>query len=208
MTIRFVLLDADGVVQRFPPDFIAKLSELTPSPNKKAFLDEVFAAEHPYMEGRSGFPDALADVLRRWHVSHPVDQVLRLWTDIEVDVAVLGVVERLREQRIKVALATNQQETRARYMEDALPYKASFDHCFYSCFLGAAKPDRRFFQTALASLGAAADEVLFVDDSAANVKAAAALGIRSELFPHFAGATMLLEQLSRHGLWTSTPRSA
>jgi putative hydrolase of the HAD superfamily len=201
MAIRFVLLDADGVVQRFPGDFIAKLSALTPKPNKKAFLDEVFAAEHPYMEGGTGFPDALAEVLRRWHVSHPVDQVLQLWTDIEVDAGVVGVVKHLRKQGIRVALATNQQETRARYMEGALPYRASFDHCFYSCFLGAAKPDSRFFQSALASLGAGADEVLFVDDSAANVQSAAALGMRSELFPHFAGAAVLLKHLSKHGLW-------
>jgi putative hydrolase of the HAD superfamily len=194
------MLDADGVVQRFPVDFIEKLSLLTPEPDKKTFLDEVFAAEAPYMEGGEGFSDALATVLARWRVTTPVDQALALWTHIDVDEGVLEVVKRLQGRGIKVALATNQQTVRARYMDQVLPYRATFDRCFYSCYLSAAKPQKRFFEAALASLGAAPGEVLFIDDTAANVEAAKQVGIRSEIFPHSAGAEELLKRLSVYGV--------
>lgn len=205
MTVRFVLLDADGVVQRFAPNFIDRLSQLTPDPNKQGFLNEVFAAESLYMEGGDGFPDALSDVLRRWRVSAAVEEALALWNDIEVDAGVLGVVQQLRANGLTVALATNQQSVRARYMREALPYQASFDECFYSCFIGAAKPRLQFFQATLLALGADPEEVLFVDDLVANVEGAVKLGLRGEVFPHSAGATELLRRLSRHGVAVDSP---
>lgn len=59
------------------------------------------------------------------------------------------------------------------------------------------KPDPAIFRLALNRFGLTAAEALFVDDNAANVAAARALGIRSH---HFAGAAALRGELVDLGL--------
>ena len=63
-----------------------------------------------------------------------------------------------------------------------------------SCEVGSNKPDRRIYDACLARLGVAPGRALFVDDSSANVEAAAALGLRTL---HFAadGSTPELRRL-------------
>ncbi len=62
--------------------------------------------------------------------------------------------------------------------------EAAFDAVVFSCEAGVCKPDPRIFRLCLDRLGVAAPDALFVDDKAANVEAAAALGLR---VLHFTG---------------------
>jgi putative hydrolase of the HAD superfamily len=64
----------------------------------------------------------------------------------------------------------------------ALPVARYFDRLIFSCELKSSKPDTACFASALASLGAAAEDVIFVDDRAGDVAAAAAIGFRSVQF--------------------------
>ena len=72
----------------------------------------------------------------------------------------------------------------------------------YSCTLGAAKPDPRYFTAVLSLAGVSADEALFVDDNAENIAAARALGIRVLHHPADAGGQELrrgvVDALTRH----------
>jgi putative hydrolase of the HAD superfamily len=63
-----------------------------------------------------------------------------------------------------------------------LPVAAHFGHLIFSCELKLAKPDPRCYGRALARLGANPDEVIFIDDRAENVAAAAELGLSSVHF--------------------------
>jgi putative hydrolase of the HAD superfamily len=63
-----------------------------------------------------------------------------------------------------------------------LPVSAYFGHLLFSCQLKLAKPDPECYNRALARLGASAEDVIFIDDRAENVAAAAALGLRSVHF--------------------------
>ncbi len=49
--------------------------------------------------------------------------------------------------------------------------------CTFSCFLGVFKPDRRMYLDALEKSGVNANETVFIDDSARNLRGAAELGI-------------------------------
>ncbi|MEU5954268.1 HAD family phosphatase [Streptomyces sp. NPDC047525] len=51
------------------------------------------------------------------------------------------------------------------------------DHLVLSCEAGCAKPDRRIYEIALRLLGIEPADALFIDDTAANVAAARALGM-------------------------------
>jgi putative hydrolase of the HAD superfamily len=82
----------------------------------------------------------------------------------------------------------------------ALPVAAYFGHLLFSCQLKLAKPDPECYNRALARLGASAQDVIFIDDRAENVAAAAALGLRSVHFtsPDEARA-VVAERLAERG---------
>jgi HAD superfamily hydrolase (TIGR01509 family) len=71
------------------------------------------------------------------------------------------------------------------FISPALPFLGRARALHLSFLAREAKPDRAFFEGALAGLAARAEEVVFVDDAPANVDAARALGIDA-----FAAATL------------------
>jgi putative hydrolase of the HAD superfamily len=77
----------------------------------------------------------------------------------------------------------------------ALPVSPHFEHLLFSCYLRAAKPDPLCFRKALARLGADPADVIFTDDRADNVDAAARLGIHAI---RFTGAGAVRAQLPDH----------
>ena len=81
----------------------------------------------------------------------------------------------------RLALLSNAPEPLARAIDDSR-WSRDFDRCYYSCRLGAAKPDPRAFQIVLRDLGAQPDEVLFIDDRAENTAAARNLGMHTITF--------------------------
>lgn len=62
---------------------------------------------------------------------------------------------------------------------------------------GVIKPDPRIYEIALERTGLAPGDLLFVDDSAANVEAAAAMGFHAH---HFTDPAALRPAVERHGL--------
>jgi len=73
-----------------------------------------------------------------------------------------------------------------------------------SSAVNVRKPDRRIYQFLLEQSGYRAEDLLFVDDRARNVEAAATIGIRSLRFSLDVGYGRLTEQLlgvpSKHAL--------
>lgn len=196
-----VLLDADGVVQTPGAGWIDTLASLSGVPDKAdEFLTAVFAAEKPSLIGQSNFEADLAEVLARWQSPACISEALAVWHLIEPQEMVLAQVAELRRQGVRVSLATNQQVSRADFMTDTLGYGVSFDDLFYSCHLGQAKPDVRYFQTILDRLLQPAGEVLFVDDNEPNVLAARAAGMHAEVYDLRTGEAGLRALLADYGL--------
>jgi putative hydrolase of the HAD superfamily len=81
----------------------------------------------------------------------------------------------------QLALLSNAPEPLARAI-DQHPWSRHFDHHYYSCRLGVAKPDPRAFELVLSDLGERPGEVLFIDDRAENTRTARDLGIRTITF--------------------------
>lgn len=91
-----------------------------------------------------------------------------------VDEAVLAIVDAQRRQR-PVAVLTN-ATSRLRADLSRLGLDGHVDHVFNSSELGVAKPDPGIFELVAEQLDVAPDHCLFVDDTAANVAAAEAVG--------------------------------
>ena len=94
--------------------------------------------------------------------------------DSRVDEGVLADVAALRARGIAVHLATNQEHLRAEWLRER--FAGLVDGVQYSACLGAKKPDRAFFALAAAAVGVPAEQLVLVDDTAANVAAARAAG--------------------------------
>jgi putative hydrolase of the HAD superfamily len=114
-------------------------------------------------------------------------------------------VAALRRAGYGVHLATNQERHRGTYMHDVLGYRDRFDVSAYSWEVGAAKPDPEFFRRVVRRIGVPAAEVLFVDDSEANVEGARAAGLVAEHWHFERGPESLLALLAAHGIRLDTP---
>ena len=180
MTIRAVLLDADGVVQTTAPDFETRLRAL--AGDAEAFFEAAIEAEQSALVGAGDFKADLEAVLARFGIAGSMEDAMEAWKRIEPVPGVLELVADLRARGVPCYIASNQQAYRAEHMSEVLGYGARFDGEFYSFALRARKPDPRFFEGVLARLEIAADALLFVDDVGGNVEAARAAGMRGERF--------------------------
>ena len=109
-------------------------------------------------------------------------------------------MHRLREAGYSVHLGTNQTARRAAHMRQDLGYDDLFEVGVYSCEIGVAKPDPRYFERSVELIDAPADSVLFVDDRADNVEAARSVGLAGVHWHLKEGHAALLERLAEHGV--------
>jgi epoxide hydrolase-like predicted phosphatase len=113
-------------------------------------------------------------------LGHPVamhEFTERYWAALGVEQTMVDLVRDARAAGFATALLTNnvrEWEPRWRAM---LPVDELFDVVVDSAFVGLRKPDPAIYRLTCERLGVAPEACVFVDDLAANVAAAAALGM-------------------------------
>jgi len=171
-----LLWDADGVLQHTSVGWVEALD----TAGGPGFAEAVFEAELGAMRGSEPLRLTLERVLSSWPDTRTdVPALLGLWERAVVDQAAMELVGEVRATGVQCALATNQQDHRRVWMRDQLGHDARFDRVYYSCEIGAVKPEPEFFHYILEDLGLPAAAVGFVDDSAANVQAALDVGLHA-----------------------------
>ncbi|MES1177079.1 MAG: HAD family phosphatase [Myxococcales bacterium] len=184
MTIRALLFDADEVIQHPDSDRVAQLERVlgfVPEPIAE-FIAQLHAVEDTTLTGALELMDVLPPALARWGVADRALQVREWLTLVTVDREMLVLVSRLRQLGYLCLLATNQQPHRAHFMASELAYGEHFDRCFFSCELGLAKPDPRYFRAILTEMRLAPEQALFIDDKPQNVEGARSVGIHAQCF--------------------------
>ena len=63
------------------------------------------------------------------------------------------------------------------FEENGAPIDRMFRKCFLSCEMKALKPSEKFYKAVIEQIGIPADQMLFIDDSKANVDGAVAAGL-------------------------------
>lgn len=200
MTIEVVLFDADGVVQ-YPSmswrEEFQKVLGVIQAPRVDEFMKAVFDAEERPLVGQGDFPKALATVLEEWKCQGSVNDALRVWTMIEPYRYVIHAIQQLRRSGVRCCLASNQQSHRATHMSRVLKYSELFDREFYSCEIGAKKPDGEYFLRVIQELNVTSrKEVLFLDDHEVNVVAAKNVGLHAATYEGKTGAQVLWKTLA------------
>ncbi len=193
--IRAVLWDADGVLQTGPMSWDAAFGEALGE--RAEVAHEFFALLDDALAGRVDMEAHVREVLARHDLDHAREDTLAVWGRIEPLAEIRDLVAELP---VPSYLATNQDNLRAACMRRQMGYDALLAGAYYSCDLGVAKPRAAYFEAILDDLGLAAEEVLFVDDTAGNVEAAREIGLRAEVWHHEQGVPQLRALLAAHGL--------
>jgi len=91
-------------------------------------------------------------------------------------------VELLHREGFPLSLLSNMPLELSRHVTKCFPRLSTFEHLIYSCDYGSIKPELAIYRNSLELLKAAPQDILYLDDRAENVEAAARLGINSVLF--------------------------
>jgi putative hydrolase of the HAD superfamily len=181
-----VLCDLDGVLRRWPPMGDLDTGHGVPEGTLAA---AAFAPHRllPAITGRCTDEQWRAAVTADLRAHTPrAAELVAAWSagagEIDQDVAAL-----LASVRGRVVLVTN-ATTRLESDVDALGLARQVDAVVNSARLGFAKPSPEIYLAAAEVAGVPPQRCLFVDDSAANVDAATALGMAGH---HFTGAAGL-----------------
>lgn len=193
--VRAVLWDADGVLQAGPASWADAFGEALGK--RVVVAEEFFSILDDALAGRVDMETHVTEVLDRHGLTDRREQTLEVWGRIDPLAEVRDLVAELP---VPSYLATNQDNLRAACMRRQLGYDELLAGAYYSCDLGLAKPDAAYFEAVLADLDLPAADVLFVDDSPANVDAARDVGLRAEVWHHEQGVDSLRSLLAGHGL--------
>lgn len=176
------MLDVDGVVVNGRPEdgrsWAADIERDLGIALKR--LRDVFFARHwpDIVIGRKKLVDVLDVCMPELSPCVSAREFMDYWfeKDAGVDEAVLAACSELRGRGLRVFLATNQEHMRAYYLMDRLGLRNHVDGMIYSAQVGARKPQRAFSDAAAERCGAAAENILLVDDTKANIDAAIEAG--------------------------------
>lgn len=198
MPVRHLLLDADGVLQRLPGGWVAAITAWVGG-DAEDLLDETIEAEQPCLVGEGDFASLLAGIVaRRGHDLDPAALYRDVWLRVELDPVSMEMARAAKAAGLGVHLASTQESGRAAMMREH--YAGELDRLFFSCDLRAGKTDERFFDHVLGVLGAEPDDVAFVDDTAANVATARAVGLRGVHWHLDEGHDVLRSRLAEAGV--------
>jgi putative hydrolase of the HAD superfamily len=195
-----VLWDADGVLQQVPSGWFELLGKVIGDEESLALLDLLLPLMEQAGRGTVAMTERLPAALAERGLSEHLDQVSEVWGTIEPVEETRSFVRELRQAGFGCHLATNQDNLRTSYMRARMGYDELLDRCFYSCEVGAAKPDEEFFRRVATELGVELRELVFVDDTLENVHSAQAIGLPAVFWHHRDGVDVLRERLAEHGV--------
>ena len=88
----------------------------------------------------------------------------------------------LHREGFPLTLLSNMPVELSRHVTQSFPSLSTFEYLIYSCDYGSIKPELSIYRNCLELLKVAPQDILYLDDRAENVEAAARLGINSVLF--------------------------
>jgi len=135
-------------------------------------------------EGRRPTPEEISELIS-----------LDIQSWLHINQATMRWAEQLHRAGIRLALLSNMPLEIARYIENKCPWVSYFDSLIFSCDWGSIKPSLAIYRICLARLNVLPAKVLFLDDRAENVVAAAQLGIPSLVFDDMAKVSKEVEKV-------------
>jgi putative hydrolase of the HAD superfamily len=185
MPIKAVIFDVGGVLRRSETEEGRRKWEARLGLAKGELADIVFDSPLAWAATLGQASDAVIweDVSTRFSLdAEQLHQLKRdFWSGDRTDDELVRYLGGLRPRR-KTALLSNAWPGARRVFSERMGLADVVDEIIISAEEGVAKPDLAIYQIALRRLGVKPREAVFVDDVAANVEAARALGIHGVQF--------------------------
>lgn len=103
-----------------------------------------------------------------------------MWT--ATDPIMIDWARRLRKAGLLVAILSNMGREIRHHMDQYFPWLETFQEHTWSYELGVSKPDPAIYAHTVQKLGINADQALFIDDLAENIRGAQAAGLHGVVF--------------------------
>ena len=174
-------LDYEGAVESFKRIGLADADQRLDRYHQRGIFEE--------LESGRIKPDAFRKELSQMcHRELTHDEVLSAWLGYvggPVDLSRLDAIDELRRRGYRTFLLSNTNPYVQQWAESPAfcaygrPLSSFMDKCYTSYEVGIMKPAEGIFRHMLTDAAILPSETLFLDDSAANVEAAARLGIHT-----------------------------
>jgi putative hydrolase of the HAD superfamily len=132
-------------------------------------------------EGASSYAEIWPAVCADLECDLPLDLLMEAFASTPINEPMLELARDLR-RRCHVGIITDNKMDRMEYLTRHQRLRDVFDPIIVSAEVGATKTDGRIFQAALRALGVDAVDSLFIDNTASNLIAASAVGIKTVWF--------------------------
>jgi putative hydrolase of the HAD superfamily len=185
-----IFFDFDGVLVRSQlPDkkFIWQQNILKDHGISQKFMGELFSPVDwsEILCGRGDFREKIAQVIQANGYSISTDEFIEYWLsrDLNWYPDILTFAKSLKERGHSLYIASNQEHLRATNIRGLVEIKSIFEKVFTSSDVGVAKPNVDFFSRIREQeFVRSSEEFIFIDDSEANVAAAATDGWKAVHF--------------------------
>lgn len=197
--IRSFIFDIGNVL--IPFDFTRALRRISPqcAVPITAFPEEARALVGCYESGRVSRAEFLRETIALLQFRGAEAEFVAAWEDIfDENEAMTKLVERLRAH-YPLYLLSNTSDIHVNYFESKYPVFGHFSDAVYSHLVRCSKPDREIFEKAIRQFGVKPEETVYIDDLAANVAGAAAVGFHAIEYDH-ARHSDLLAKLAALGV--------
>jgi putative hydrolase of the HAD superfamily len=187
MPIRGVILDYGNVfcLMPGPKDFapLYELSGIQKSQFQESFWRHRLEYDRGSLDGFAYWQTIATEAIVTLDPAQ-IDKLIAadvaLWQRIHP--ALVAWVQSLRGANLKTAILSNMPLDVSRYVRQNAQWMKLFDSTVFSAELGMLKPEPEIYATSLAGLKVRPAEALFIDDSAANVEGARAIGMHALQF--------------------------
>lgn len=128
-----------------------------------------------------------------------LDKILDYWNrgDRCENQEIIKYINDVRAKQIYVVLATNQANSRTKYMKEEMGFNKLFDQIYSSAELGVKKPDIEFYEKVFKDLNTRwkllKSEIVYWDDNGKNIKNALKFGFDAHLYQDFTSFTKIMK---------------
>jgi len=141
-----------------------------------------------YERGEVSTRDFYEFLQREAGLTMPYKDFYPCWAEVfEPDLIVSEDFLSELSQRYQMGLISNTNEAHAEHIRVNYGVFEHFDYHILSYQVGALKPDRKIFESAIESMGKEPERLLFIDDRKENVLAGSQLGMRTHRFESLSG---------------------
>ena len=199
--IEVLVFDLFGVLISFDDDLvIARIAQHCVDPDDAFMRLHKLTARHDIITGRTSLPEVHTELAAGFGLTLSYPQFEAAWLEPYHE-PIPGVAELVGQlsAHYRLVLLSNVDRDYWRAVRDTQPELAHFESLLVSCDLGLAKPDPAVYRHVCSLTGAQPAQCLFIDDTAANVEAARAVGLHGHHFRDVEGLREALRQGSAEG---------